>query len=79
VQAFSQYEVAVTHAGEQLTHNIASSTQAENGDVITEQTTIYADPGSTVRFVISVEPNLVPPPGGTDFMYGSFAGTLTDV
>ena len=79
VVAFNEYEVVVTHNGEDVSHKIASSSQADDGDVITEQTTIFADPGSTVSFIVHVTPALDVPPGGTDFMYGSFVGTLTDV
>jgi hypothetical protein len=78
-QAVTGYEVHVQHDGESITHRIASVQLPGDGDMVTAMTKIYADPGSDVSFIVNVAPDLVPPPGVTSLMHGSFVGTLTDV
>lgn len=69
--------IQATTGGQQVSHRIATSTQADGGDVSTEQVAISADPGSTVRVHVTLDGVL----GGefsTHAMYGSFTGRLID-
>lgn len=54
-------------------HYLSSSTQGNNGDVITETVEIYADPGTSVRFTA-----LLSGPPGRVTIIGSFSGVLID-
>ena len=72
-----QFEVSTTVGGSQVHHFLATSTQAHDGDVATDPVTIYADPGTAVRFFVSLDGPL----GGggvTLAMESSFSGILTD-
>ena len=71
------YVVITRVAGTEVFHYMASSTQAGNGDVVTEPVTIYADPGTTVTFVVHLDSSLGAP-GSIILMDGSFSGILTD-
>jgi len=74
----ADFSVNVTQGGHFSRHWLTTSRQGANGDVASEQVEIYADPGTTVGFLV----RLSGPLGGGDpveeFMDGSFSGVLTD-
>jgi hypothetical protein len=67
--------VTATTGGETVRHYLSTSTQADSADVATDQVNITADGGTDVAFFVQLTGGLG---GGTNYMYGSFAGTLTD-
>jgi hypothetical protein len=72
-----QFAVQATTNGDFVTHYFAPQDTASNGDTVSQQTSIVADPGTQVR----VYAQLTDPLGSdttTFFMHGSLVGTLTD-
>jgi hypothetical protein len=72
------FSVHVTQGGQFTRHWLSTSRQGANGDVTSEQVEIYADPGTSVGFLV----RLSGPLGGgevpEEFVHGSFSGVLTD-
>jgi hypothetical protein len=71
------FTVAATSGEDTVTHYMTVAPAPENGDLVTQELRLVAEPGSTVRFSVT----LTAPLGSessTFFLHGSFAGTLTD-
>jgi hypothetical protein len=72
---FKHFIVTPILNGTAVDHYLASSTQASDGDVVTQPVTLYADGGTVMRFALQLSAPLGTP-GSPVQIPGSFAGAL---
>lgn len=72
------FSVSATQGGQVTRQWLHTSRQGANGDVVSEQVEIYADPETTVGFIVQLSTPLGGGEPPEEFMNGSFTGALTD-
>ena len=74
---FKHFIVTPILNGTAVNHYLASSTQASDGDVVTQPVTLYADGGTVIRFALQLSAPLGTP-GSPVQIPGSLAGALIE-